>query len=91
MHYLLMTCALGEVFLLWFLAGLIREIRRHAPRTWKGDRTGRGRASRREGPILTMNSGTTQEETTEKTLGQRIALMATDALPFTFPLHGQQR
>jgi hypothetical protein len=38
-----------------------------------------------------MSSGTTQEETTEKTLGQRIALMATDASPYTLPLHGQEK
>jgi len=91
MNFLLMTCAFAETFLLWFLAGLIRESRRLAPRKGKADRTRSGPSSRREGPILTMSSGTTQEETTEKTLGQRIALMATDASPYTLPLHGQEK
>ncbi len=90
MNYLLMTCALGEVFLLWFLVGLIRESRRLTPRKGKADRTRRGSATRREEPALIMNSGTTQEETTEKELGQRTAMMAMDALPFTLSSQGQQ-
>lgn len=90
MHLLLITCAFAEIFLLWFLAGLIRESRRLAPRKGKADRTRRGPTSRREEPIVMMNSGTTREETTERTLGQRIALMATGAFSGTPPLQAQK-
>lgn len=90
MFYLLMTFALGEVFLLWFLAGLVRESRRLAPGKGKGDRTRRGPVTRREGPILTMSSGTTQYENAGKAIEKRTALIVLGALLLALPLHGQR-
>jgi len=86
-----MLFAFAEGFLLWFLAGLIRESRQLASSKGKANRTWRGSVTRREKPALIVHSGTGQEETVEKASGKRIALMAIGALPFTRPLHGHRR
>jgi hypothetical protein len=91
MHLLLMLFACAEGFLLWFLAGLIRESRQLASSKGKADRMWRGTTTRREGPILVTHSSTGQEETVEKAFGKRNALMTMGALPFTRPLHGHGR
>ena len=49
-HCLLMLCLLAEGFLLWFLVGLIREVRPGASHEGKIDRTRRG-PMRRSGEL----------------------------------------
>jgi len=71
-HFLLMSCAFAEGFLLWVLLALIRESRQRSPRSGKAGRAGRGPVSGR-GELIPMNLGTTQDLNAENTVGKRTA------------------